>query len=110
MRILLWMFALCQSSCVIITPNTTGRTSVRAQTILSPSRLLNLLQGPASEEGVQGFEEAFKDLGRSEPYRHTPNVTNSGPARFIFQVGCDLAVACQPFGQSITREFVNHQF
>ncbi|KAF8446211.1 hypothetical protein L210DRAFT_956165 [Boletus edulis BED1] len=33
------------------------------------------------ERGVEGFEEAFKNLGR-----------------FIFKVGCDLAVACQPFG------------
>ncbi|KAJ2919330.1 hypothetical protein MD484_g1104, partial [Candolleomyces efflorescens] len=36
---------------------------------------------PAKDEaGVQDFEEAFKDLGR-----------------FIFKVGCELAVACQPF-------------
>ncbi|GBE78406.1 Clavaminate synthase-like protein [Sparassis latifolia] len=32
---------------------------------------------------VEGFEEAFKELGK-----------------FIFQVGCDLAVACQPFASS----------
>lgn len=32
------------------------------------------------EKGVEGFEEAFKDLGR-----------------FIFKAGCELAVACQPF-------------
>ncbi|KAG6919583.1 hypothetical protein DXG01_004247 [Tephrocybe rancida] len=38
--------------------------------------------GPHREqEGIEGFEDAFKDLGR-----------------FIFQVGCELAAACQPFG------------
>ncbi|KAF8559355.1 Clavaminate synthase-like protein [Imleria badia] len=36
---------------------------------------------PNSEEkGVEGFEEVFKNLGR-----------------FVFNVGCDLAAACQPF-------------
>lgn len=34
----------------------------------------------ADEKGVEGFEDAFKDLGR-----------------FIFKVGCELAAACQPF-------------
>lgn len=34
----------------------------------------------AKEKGVEGFEDAFKDLGQ-----------------FIFQVGCELAAACQPF-------------
>ncbi|RDB28359.1 hypothetical protein Hypma_015164 [Hypsizygus marmoreus] len=39
---------------------------------------------PAKDEcGIRGFEEAFKDLGR-----------------FIFQVGCELAAACQPFALS----------
>jgi len=37
----------------------------------------------ADEAGVEGFESAFKDLGK-----------------FIFQVGCELAVACQPFALS----------
>jgi len=32
------------------------------------------------ERGVEGFEEAFKDLGS-----------------FVFKVGCELAAACQPF-------------
>ncbi|KAG6814046.1 hypothetical protein H0H92_003896 [Tricholoma furcatifolium] len=37
--------------------------------------------GPKPDEkGVEGFEDAFKDLGR-----------------FIFKVGCELAAACQPF-------------
>jgi len=35
------------------------------------------------EKDVEGFEEAFKDLGR-----------------FVFKVGCELAVACQPFALS----------
>ncbi|KAF9458723.1 Clavaminate synthase-like protein [Collybia nuda] len=35
------------------------------------------------EKGVEGFEEAFKDLGG-----------------FIFKVGCELAAACQPFALS----------
>ncbi|KAJ7770864.1 Clavaminate synthase-like protein [Mycena maculata] len=35
------------------------------------------------EPGVEDFETAFKDLGK-----------------FIFQVGCELAVACQPFALS----------
>ncbi|KAI6153344.1 Clavaminate synthase-like protein [Pisolithus tinctorius] len=34
----------------------------------------------ANEKGVEGFESAFKDLGR-----------------FVFQVGCELAAACEPF-------------
>ncbi|KAH9947945.1 Clavaminate synthase-like protein [Amylocystis lapponica] len=34
-------------------------------------------------QAIKGFEEAFKDLGR-----------------FIFQVGCKLASACQPFASS----------
>jgi len=39
---------------------------------------------PGSEvRGVEGFEEAFKDLGR-----------------FIFKIGCELAAACQPFALS----------
>ncbi|KAJ8084384.1 hypothetical protein PM082_003153 [Marasmius tenuissimus] len=41
-----------------------------------------LIEGPAKDEkGVEGFEEAFKNLGK-----------------FIFKVGCELATACQPFG------------
>ncbi|KIJ68688.1 hypothetical protein HYDPIDRAFT_173351 [Hydnomerulius pinastri MD-312] len=32
------------------------------------------------EKGIEGFEEAFKNLGR-----------------FVFNVGCELAAACQPF-------------
>ncbi|KDQ54855.1 hypothetical protein JAAARDRAFT_37966 [Jaapia argillacea MUCL 33604] len=35
------------------------------------------------EQGVEGFEEAFKDLGR-----------------FVFDVGCELATACQPFAST----------
>jgi hypothetical protein len=43
---------------------------------------LKLYSGPKDDEaGVEGFSSAFKDLGR-----------------FIFEVGCELAVACQPFG------------
>ncbi|KAI0735482.1 Clavaminate synthase-like protein [Earliella scabrosa] len=38
---------------------------------------------PSSTPEVQDFEEAFKDLGR-----------------FVFKVGCQLAVACQPFASS----------
>ncbi|KAF5377212.1 hypothetical protein D9615_006327 [Tricholomella constricta] len=34
----------------------------------------------SDEKGVEGFEEAFKNLGK-----------------FVFQVGCELAAACQPF-------------
>ncbi|KIM67035.1 hypothetical protein SCLCIDRAFT_1210495 [Scleroderma citrinum Foug A] len=34
----------------------------------------------SDEKGIEGFEEAFKNLGR-----------------FVFKVGCELAVACQPF-------------
>ncbi|KAJ4000266.1 Clavaminate synthase-like protein [Lentinula boryana] len=34
----------------------------------------------ADESGVEGFEQAFKDLGR-----------------FVFKIGCELAAACQPF-------------
>ncbi|KAJ7356943.1 Clavaminate synthase-like protein [Mycena albidolilacea] len=37
----------------------------------------------ADEAGVEGFESAFKDLGK-----------------FVFEVGCELAVACQPFALS----------
>jgi hypothetical protein len=40
-------------------------------------------KGPdKNETSVEGFEEAFKNLGR-----------------FVFDVGCQLAAACQPFGQ-----------
>ncbi|KAJ7225919.1 Clavaminate synthase-like protein [Mycena pura] len=40
--------------------------------------------GPNGDEiGVDGFENAFKDLGK-----------------FIFEVGCQLAIACQPFALS----------
>ncbi|KAF5375117.1 hypothetical protein D9758_000027 [Tetrapyrgos nigripes] len=35
----------------------------------------------ANEKGVEGFEQAFKDLGG-----------------LIFKIGCELAQACQPFG------------
>ncbi|KJA29320.1 hypothetical protein HYPSUDRAFT_73807 [Hypholoma sublateritium FD-334 SS-4] len=35
------------------------------------------------EKGIENFEDAFKDL-----------------SRFIFKVGCELAVACQPFASS----------
>ncbi|KAK7064573.1 RIC1 domain-containing protein [Favolaschia claudopus] len=35
------------------------------------------------ETGVEGFENAFKDLGN-----------------FVFKIGCELAVACQPFVSS----------
>uniref|UniRef100_A0A0W0FAK2 Clavaminate synthase-like protein n=1 Tax=Moniliophthora roreri TaxID=221103 RepID=A0A0W0FAK2_MONRR len=35
------------------------------------------------EKGVEGFEEAFKNLGR-----------------LIFRIGCELVVACQPFALS----------
>jgi len=35
------------------------------------------------EKGVEGFEEAFKNL-----------------SKFIFKVGCELAIACQPFASS----------
>ncbi|ETW87623.1 hypothetical protein HETIRDRAFT_99947 [Heterobasidion irregulare TC 32-1] len=38
---------------------------------------------PTNQEGVEGFEEAFKELGS-----------------FVFDVGCKLAVACQPFASS----------
>lgn len=48
---------------------------------------LKLYSGPKDDEaGVEGFSSAFKDLGR-----------------FIFEVGCELAVACQPFGASEVR-------
>jgi hypothetical protein len=40
-------------------------------------------QGPDKNDiGIEGFEEAFKDLGK-----------------FVFDVGRQLAGACQPFGQ-----------
>ncbi|KAF5384721.1 hypothetical protein D9757_006271 [Collybiopsis confluens] len=38
----------------------------------------------ADESGVEGFEQAFKDLGR-----------------FVFDIGCKLAEACQPFGMQM---------
>jgi len=38
-----------------------------------------------SEKDMDGFDEAFKDLGR-----------------FIFKVGCELAVACQPFASKLS--------
>lgn len=38
-----------------------------------------------TEPGVEGFEEAFKDLGS-----------------FVFKVGCELAVACQPFVEEVS--------
>ncbi|KAE9395906.1 Clavaminate synthase-like protein [Gymnopus androsaceus JB14] len=34
----------------------------------------------ANEPGLEGFEQAFKDLGQ-----------------FVFKIGCELAAACQPF-------------
>jgi len=36
-----------------------------------------------NEQDAEGFEKAFKDLGR-----------------FVFKIGCELAVACQPFALS----------
>ncbi|KAI0067773.1 Clavaminate synthase-like protein [Artomyces pyxidatus] len=42
---------------------------------------------PKNEESVNGFEEAFKGLGR-----------------FVFNVGCKLAIACQPFASSHLRD------
>ena len=38
---------------------------------------------------MEGFEDAFKDLGR-----------------FVYRIGRELAAACQPFGKSTT--YVNH--
>ncbi|KAL4069426.1 Clavaminate synthase-like protein [Scleroderma citrinum] len=40
----------------------------------------------ANEKGVEGFEKAFKNFGR-----------------FVFEVGCKLAVACQPFVSKHSR-------
>ena len=52
---------------------------------------------PAPDEaGIEGFEQAFKDLGRyvgNLPHPRIPTVI-----RFIFKVGTELATACQPFG------------
>ncbi|KAH8120517.1 Clavaminate synthase-like protein [Phellopilus nigrolimitatus] len=43
----------------------------------------------ADEKGVEGFEEAFKDLGE-----------------LVFEVGCELATACQPFAsEHLTSRF-----
>ncbi|KAI5991547.1 Clavaminate synthase-like protein [Pisolithus albus] len=44
----------------------------------------------ADEEGIEGFESAFKDLGR-----------------FVFQVGCELAAACEPF---VSKHFGDTSF
>jgi len=41
----------------------------------------------ASESGIEGFEEAFKALGR-----------------FIYHVGCEIALACQPFVSSHLKD------
>jgi len=48
---------------------------------------------PASDEpGVEGFEQAFKDLGQ-----------------FVFKVGCDLAKACEPFAiKQLSNSTVSH--
>ncbi|THH11772.1 hypothetical protein EW145_g440 [Phellinidium pouzarii] len=47
----------------------------------------------AAEEGFEGFEEAFKDLGC-----------------LVFKVGCELAAACQPFDRSLSlSELVSKQ-
>ncbi|EMD41641.1 hypothetical protein CERSUDRAFT_102053 [Gelatoporia subvermispora B] len=43
----------------------------------------NIWPNPGDIEAVSGFEQAFKDLGR-----------------FVFRVGCELAVACQPFAST----------
>lgn len=44
----------------------------------------------ANQKGIEGFESAFKDLGR-----------------FVFQVGCELAAACEPF---VSKHFGDASF
>ncbi|KAJ7456587.1 Clavaminate synthase-like protein [Mycena latifolia] len=59
----------------------TGNLNVPADLQKSYPEYYNKNIWPKDDEaGVEGFETAFKDLGK-----------------FIFQVGCELAVACQPF-------------
>ena len=59
----------------------------------------NVFTGPARDEkGVEGFEEAFKALGRSCFVLFVENYAEIID-RFIFNVGRELAVACQPFGE-----------
>lgn len=62
--------------------------------------------GPSPlEVQVSGFEDAFKSLGRSVHMNrgcetvHFDSLTPS-TISFIFSVGCELAKACQPFGES----------
>lgn len=51
-------------------------------------------QGPdKNENGIEGFEEAFKNLGR-----------------FVFDVGRQLAGACQPFGQYMQQSIVVNDY
>lgn len=60
--------------------------------------------GPKKDErGIENFEDAFKDLSRCAflrfwdfiyQYQHSLH-------RLIFKVGCELAIACQPFGRQI---------
>ncbi|KAH7927371.1 Clavaminate synthase-like protein [Leucogyrophana mollusca] len=45
-----------------------------------PEYYRNNIWPDKTEAGVEGFEDAFKNLGR-----------------FVFKVGCELAAACQPF-------------
>jgi hypothetical protein len=45
-------------------------------------RLLPTKGPDKNETNIEGFEEAFKNLGR-----------------LVFDIGCQLASACQPFGQ-----------
>ncbi|PFH54757.1 hypothetical protein AMATHDRAFT_185582 [Amanita thiersii Skay4041] len=55
--------------------------TVTAEEIRSyPEYYGNNIWPAKDEKGIEGFEEAFKNLGR-----------------FIFNVGCQLAQACQPF-------------
>ena len=65
--------------------------------------------GPEKDEiGIEGFEEAFKDLGKyvvSRPGVHRSVLTFS---RFIFQVGSELAEACQPFGSASVALIYHH--
>lgn len=55
----------------------------------------------AREKGIEGFEEAFKSLGKCVSRElivfWRPH---SSFSRFIFDVGRELAAACQPFGIS----------
>ena len=53
---------------------------------------LFIVAGPTRDENrVEGFEDAFKDLGH-----------------FVFNVGLKLSIACEPFGTSTHLIALDH--